>query len=173
MCPSLAESAPEVASATSCTWSPFHGNFEGSCTAAEGKGRRIWTVNFFIWGWVDEIKYIDSSLPTGTALARVPGNDAPAPGTDGGIVKGEGRGTENALDGSEESIDWPDVPPATSLSVCPSCDDKLIFFFGELLKVFFFFFYSLFLRQACVAFSIKQVCNSATVCLLLMGVLKS
>lgn len=41
----------------------------------------------------------------------------------------------------------------------PSSDDKVIFFFGELLEVFFF--YSLFLRQACVAFSIKQICNSA------------
>lgn len=35
-------------------------------------------------------------------------------------------------------------------------------FFDDMLEVFIFF-YSLFLRRACVAFSIKQVCNSAEV----------
>lgn len=51
----------------------------------------------------------------------------------------------------------------THLSVYPpAVTTKLLLFlslFGELWEVFFF--YSLFLRQACVAFSIKQVCNSA------------
>lgn len=45
------------------------------------------------------------TLPPGTALARAQGNDAPAPGTDGGTARGGGRGTESALGGSEGSRD--------------------------------------------------------------------
>lgn len=43
----------------------------------------------------------------------------------------------------------------------PSSDDKVIFFFFLVNCWKCFFFYSLFLRRACVAFSIKQICNSA------------
>lgn len=41
----------------------------------------------------------------------------------------------------------------------PSSDDKVIFFFFLVNCWKCFFFYSLFLRRACVAFSIKQICN--------------
>ena len=38
-----AGSVPEEASATSCTLNPYRGNFDGSCTAAAGKGKDIFT----------------------------------------------------------------------------------------------------------------------------------
>ncbi len=43
----LTESAPEVVSATSCTWNPYHGNFGGSCTAAAGKGMEVFQSETF------------------------------------------------------------------------------------------------------------------------------
>lgn len=52
-------------------------------------------------------------LPSGTALAHVPERDHdPDLGIDGGIVKGGDRGTENALEGSKGSQDWPNILPA-------------------------------------------------------------
>lgn len=41
--------------------------------------------------------------PPGTALVHAPENAVPAPGTDDGIAKDEGRGTESATDASEEA----------------------------------------------------------------------
>lgn len=51
-----AESAPEGASATSCTWSPSRGNYEGSCTAAARKGTQSSESSTFTldqWGFVN------------------------------------------------------------------------------------------------------------------------
>lgn len=107
----------------------------------------------------------DCCLLPGIALAHAPGNGAPAPGTDGGIARDEGRGTESAPADSEGGLNRTPMSCHTHLSVYPpAVTTKLLLFlplFGELWEVFFF--YSLFLRQACVAFSIKQVCNSAEV----------
>lgn len=51
------------------------------------------------------IYYFLLSQP-GTGLAHVPGNGAPAPGTDGeATARGDGRGIESALEDSEGSQD--------------------------------------------------------------------
>lgn len=100
--------------------------------------------------------------PPGTALVHAPENAVPAPGTDGGIAKDDGRGTESVTDGSENAPTDPRVSPRPSPRTFPSCDDTFTFlsfiFLLDCCKCFLLFS---FLRQASVSFSIKQICNSA------------
>lgn len=111
-----------------------------------GRRRKRW-VDFRLWCQTlpSVCSLIDwlTSLPPGIALARAPGNDAPAPGTDDETAaRGGDRGTESALEDSEGSRDRPDVLP-NPFTLKPSSDDKVIFsfcFVGELLEVFFLLF---------------------------------
>lgn len=79
-------------------------------------------------------------FPSGTDLAHAPENGVPAPGTDDGIVKDEGRGIESAMEGSKQAPT--DVPPRPS-PFPPSCDDKFIFlssFFCQIVASVFLYF---------------------------------
>lgn len=96
-----------------------------------------------------------SSLPD-TAHARAPGNDAPAPGIDGGTAKGGGRGIENAPEDSESRRDG----PTKILPLKPNSDDSyfVFCFFVNCWKCSFF--YSLFFKTSlCRFLNKKQICN--------------
>lgn len=82
-------------------------------------------------------------FPSGTALAHAPENGVPAPGTDDGIVKDEGRGIESATEGSKQPPTDPSVPQRPS-PFSPAVMTNLYFFlsfFVRLLQVFSFIFF--------------------------------
>lgn len=80
--------------------------------------------------------------PPGTALVHAPENAVPAPGTDDGIAKDEGRGTESATDASEKAPTDLRVSPRPSPRTFPSCDDNFTFlsFFCRIVASVSFYF---------------------------------
>lgn len=123
------ESAPEEASATSCTWSPFHGNFEGSCMAVVGKGTRTlkWhTVED--WSLIVILMFLIPSHQAPLSLS-FPGTSLPIQGPPAGSRETKVKGPRALWKVLKEAQTDPNVLPLLQPSVYPSCDDKVIFLF--------------------------------------------
>lgn len=158
------ESAPEVASATSCTWNPYHGNFVGSCMAAAGKGidvRFKIYISGSIFKCISDFLYLNESLlfshQTPLSFA-FPGTTLPLQGSTKGPWEAEVEGPRTLWKILKEAKLT--RSPTKSIPLNPSSEDKVIFFFF-LVNCWKCFSFIPFLRWACVAFSIKQICNSA------------